>query len=84
MSGPPKTGPVDEVRQHIISSLFSRKAEDGTPEETLISYVKVYEDESGADVVQPGSSSAKTRYLMLAGESSWCDPGVHDAGSMSP
>ena len=51
--------PPDEVRQHIISSIFSRKAADGTLEETLISYVKVYEQE--------GEGEAKTRYLMLAG-----------------
>ena len=50
----------DEVRQHIVSSLFSRRAEDGTPEETLISYLKVYEDEGGG-------GGAKTRYLMLSG-----------------
>jgi len=49
----------DDVRQHIISSLFSR-TDNGTAEETLISYVKVYEDEEGGD------AGLKTRYLILA------------------
>jgi hypothetical protein len=60
MSGPPRPPSSDEVRTHIISSLFSRKDEQGTPEETLISYLKVFEQEDG--------SGFKTRYLMLAGE----------------
>ncbi len=57
------TSSSDETRQHIINSIFSKSDEDGTPEETLISYVKVYEEEPGAQEVGP-----KTRYLMLAGE----------------
>ncbi|KAK8845463.1 hypothetical protein IAR55_006176 [Kwoniella newhampshirensis] len=47
----------DDVRNHIISSLFSKRAEDGTAEETLISFLKVYEDDGDGQ---------KTRYLMLA------------------
>lgn len=57
------SGPAsaDDVRQHIINSLFWRKDASGTAEETLISFVKVLEDEGGDEL--------KTRYLMLAGES---------------
>ncbi|WWC58251.1 uncharacterized protein I303_100789 [Kwoniella dejecticola CBS 10117] len=51
----------DDVRQHIISSLFSRRDEDGTPDETLISYLKVYEEDAG-----DGHGGQKSRYLMLA------------------
>jgi hypothetical protein len=51
----------DDTRQYIVSSIFSRRDETGTPEETLIAYLKVFEDEGG-------SEGAKTRYLMLAGE----------------
>lgn len=54
--------PQDDVRQHIIDSLFVRKDATGTAEETLISYLKVYEDEG--DTGPEGG--AKTRYLMLA------------------
>jgi len=52
--------PVDDTKHHIVSSLFSRVDETGTPEETLISYLKIYEDE--------GEGGQKTRYLMLAGK----------------
>ncbi|WWD22409.1 hypothetical protein CI109_106900 [Kwoniella shandongensis] len=51
---------ADDVRNHIISSLFTKRGDDGTPEETLISYLKVYEDDGG------DGSGPKTRYLMLA------------------
>lgn len=54
----------DETRRHIISSIFPPRDEDGIPEETLISYVKVYEEEAGSP-----EGGAKTRYLMLAGRS---------------
>jgi hypothetical protein len=57
---------TDDVRQHIISSLFSRTDETGTAEETLISFVKVQEDESGPDGAPSGGAGVKTRYLMLA------------------
>ncbi|KAK4686866.1 exocyst complex component 1, partial [Tremellales sp. Uapishka_1] len=50
---------ADDTRQHIVSSLFARRGEDGIPEETLISFLKVYEDEGG-------NEGQKTRYLMLA------------------
>ena len=61
MANHQRTPSSDEVRHHIIQSLFSRYDEAGTAEETLISYLKIYEDE--------GDGNAKTRYLMLAGES---------------
>ncbi|WVF66184.1 hypothetical protein IAT40_000924 [Kwoniella sp. CBS 6097] len=51
----------DDIRQHIISSLFTRRGDDGTPEETLISYIKVYEE----DPADPNGGQ-KTRYLMLS------------------
>jgi hypothetical protein len=57
---------ADDVRQHIISSLFSRTDEKGTPEETLIAYLKVQEDDSGLDGAPSGGAGVKTRYLMLA------------------
>nr|XP_019048902.1 exocyst protein [Kwoniella bestiolae CBS 10118]OCF27832.1 exocyst protein [Kwoniella bestiolae CBS 10118] len=50
----------DDTRQHIITSLFSKRDEDGTPEETLISYLKVYEEDAG------DGHGQKSRYLMLA------------------
>lgn len=49
----------DETRHRIVRSLFSRKAEDGTLEETLVTYLRVKEDD--------GHGNAKSRYLMLAG-----------------
>lgn len=67
MSTPPQPPGSDETRQHIIASVFSRNAADGTPEETLISYVKVYEQEG------EGSAGLKSRYLLLAGELSTSD-----------
>jgi len=51
---------VDDTKHHIVQSLFSRVDESGTADETLISYLKVYEDE--------GEGGQKTRYLMLAGK----------------
>jgi hypothetical protein len=54
---------MDETKHHIVQSLFSRVDETGTADETLISYLKVYEDE--------GEGGQKTRYLMLAGTSYW-------------
>jgi hypothetical protein len=67
----------DDIRAHIVASLFSRYDESGTAEETLISFVKVYERDDaggggGGGGSTPGPSSAtmpggdKTRYLMLA------------------
>ncbi|RXK38676.1 hypothetical protein M231_03986 [Tremella mesenterica] len=47
----------DDTRQHIIDSLFSKMADDGSMEETLISFVKVNEQDQG---------ESKVRYLMLA------------------
>ena len=51
---------MDDTKHHIVQSLFSRVDESGTADETLISYLKVYEDE--------GEGGQKTRYLMLAGK----------------
>lgn len=56
-----RTPSSDDVRQHIVQSLFSRYDEQGTAEETLISFVKIYEEEGD------GVGNQKTRYLMLAG-----------------
>lgn len=52
----------DDVRSHIIASIFSRYDEQGTAEETLISFVKVHEHDEGGG----GQGGEKTRYLMLA------------------
>lgn len=48
----------DEERA-LTRSLFSKRDEDGTLEESLVSYIKVFEDDGG---------HGKTRYLMLASE----------------
>ena len=58
----------DDVRAHIVASLFSRYDETGTAEETLISFVKVHErDDVGTPGPQTGGGGGeKTRYLMLA------------------
>jgi hypothetical protein len=61
MSGQQRPLSSDDTRHHIVQSLFSRVDESGTADETLISFLKVYEDE--------GPGEQKTRYLMLAGES---------------
>lgn len=42
--------------------MFSRKAEDGTLEETLVTYLRVKEGD--------GHGNLKGRYLFLAG--AWC------------
>ncbi len=64
-SGSARPASSDETRTHIISSLFSKKDDNGTAEETLISFCKVYEqDEAGS-----AGGSYKTRYLILAGKS---------------
>jgi hypothetical protein len=57
----PMSATSDDTKHHIVQSLFSRVDETGTADETLISYIKVYEDE--------GEGGQKTRYLMLAGMS---------------
>ncbi|BEJ16672.1 hypothetical protein CspHIS471_0600730 [Cutaneotrichosporon sp. HIS471] len=48
----------EDTRTLIVRSLFSRKADDGTLEETLVTYLRVKEDD--------GHGSSKTRYLFLA------------------
>ena len=60
MSSQQRPPAVDDTKYHIVQSLFSRVDESGTADETLISYLKVYEDE--------GEGGQKTRYLMLAGK----------------
>ena len=60
MSSQQRPPAVDDTKHHIVQSLFSRVDESGTADETLISYLKVYEDE--------GEGGQKTRYLMLAGK----------------
>ena len=62
---------TDDVRAHIIASLFSRYDETGTAEETLISFLKVHERDDVATPAPgqvPGGAGGgeKTRYLMLA------------------
>lgn len=43
----------------LTRSLFSKRDDDGTLEENLLSYIKVFEEDGG---------HGKTRYLMLASE----------------
>lgn len=47
----------DEERA-LTRSLFSKRDDDGTLEENLLSFIKVFEEDGG---------HGKTRYLMLAG-----------------
>lgn len=51
----------DEERA-LTRSLFSKRDEDGTLEESLQAYIKVFEDDGG---------HGKTRYLMLARRSNF-------------
>jgi hypothetical protein len=60
MASQQRPAAVDDTKHHIVQSLFSKVDEQGTADETLISYLKVYEDE--------GEGGQKTRYLMLAGK----------------
>lgn len=54
--------PVQEDVQVLINrSLFSRTDADGTLEENMIDYLRIYEQD-------PGGGASKTRWLMLAGE----------------
>lgn len=60
---------ADDVRAHIVASLFSRYDETGTADETLISFVKVHERDDVATSAAgqaSGGGGDKTRYLMLA------------------
>ncbi len=63
----------EDTRTRIVRSLFSRKAEDGTLEETLVTYLRVKEDD--------GHGAVKTRYLFLAG--GWNGPLGADASDAS-
>lgn len=58
MSSIPRTSPQDDVRAHITASLCAQRAPDGTPEETLITFLKVYEEDP--------AGGTKSRYLILA------------------
>ncbi|OWZ79276.1 exocyst protein [Cryptococcus neoformans Bt85] len=58
MSSVPHTSSQDDVRSHITASLCAQRAPDGTPEETLIAFLKVYEEDS--------AGGTKSRYLILA------------------
>ncbi|WVQ76259.1 hypothetical protein IAR50_005924 [Cryptococcus sp. DSM 104548] len=58
MSSTGRSTSQDDIRAHINSSLFSRRGPDGTPEESLIGFLKVYEVEA--------DGGSKTRYLILA------------------
>lgn len=60
MSSVPRTSSQDDVRSHITASLWAQRAPDGTPEETLIAFLKVYEEDS--------AGGTKSRYLILAGK----------------
>ncbi|KIR55087.1 exocyst protein [Cryptococcus gattii Ru294] len=58
MSSVPRISPQDDVRAHITASLCAQRAPDGTPEETLITFLKVYEEDP--------AGGTKSRYLILA------------------
>lgn len=50
----------DDVRERIISSVFSRRNANGTVEESYVSHVKVWED-SGVE-----AEGMKPRYILLS------------------
>nr|ODN75017.1 hypothetical protein L203_06555 [Cryptococcus depauperatus CBS 7841] len=58
MSSHARSSSVDDTRSHINASLFAKRTADGTLEETLISFLKVFEDDPDGE--------SKTRYLILA------------------
>lgn len=60
MSSVSRISPQDDVRAHITASLCAQRAPDGTPEETLITFLKVYEEDP--------AGGTKSRYLILAGK----------------
>lgn len=64
------------VRQQIVDSLFNKVGPDGQREETLITYLKVWEDSApGAAIGPKDTEGVKNRYLMLAGLSKlWRSP----------
>lgn len=53
---------ADDIRQRIITSLFSRRSDSGALEEQYISHVKIFEDAA------PGNdnSGLKARYILLS------------------
>lgn len=62
---PPQTVPV---RQQIVDSLFNKLGPDGQREETLITYIKVWEDSVPGMAIGPTDTEGrKSRYLLLAG-----------------
>lgn len=68
----PQTQPAP-VRQQIIDSLFSKVGADGQREETMITYLKVWEDSVPGMAIGPTDTEGrKNRYLLLAGKcESW-------------
>nr|ODO04430.1 hypothetical protein L204_00790 [Cryptococcus depauperatus CBS 7855] len=58
MSSHARSSSADDTRSHINASLFAKRTADGTLEESLISFLKVFEDDPDGE--------SKTRYLILA------------------
>ncbi|TYJ51662.1 hypothetical protein B9479_007750, partial [Cryptococcus floricola] len=60
MSSSGRSTSQDDIRAHINSSLFARRGPlaDGTPDETLIAFLKIYEMEA--------DGGSETSYLVLA------------------
>lgn len=56
------------LRQQIVDSLFNKVGPDGQREETLITYLKVWEDSVPGVAIGPTDTEGrKNRYLLLAG-----------------
>jgi hypothetical protein len=56
------------VRQQIVDSLFNKLGSDGQREETLITFIKVWEDSVPGIAIGPTDiEGRKSRYLLLAG-----------------
>jgi hypothetical protein len=50
-----------DVRQRIISTVFSRRNASGGLDETYVAHVKIWEDTG------PGPQDRKPRYILLSG-----------------
>jgi hypothetical protein len=59
-----------DVRQRIISTVFSRRNASGGLDETYVAHVKIWEDTG------PGPQDKKPRYILLSGRQIRLDYGL--------